>query len=126
MPSYDAANFDPPAPVAVVTLRHPESRRSISDQVLLMDTGADVTLLPRLAVERIGVQPLTDPPYELMGFDGSRSVAPAAIVDMVFVNRAFRGRYLLIDGEVGVLGRDVLNHLQLLLNGPARQWSEQA
>jgi hypothetical protein len=44
---------------------------------------------------------------------------------MIFLARAFRGRYLLIDGDHGILGRDVLNHLVLLLNGPEEQWTEQ-
>jgi len=51
MPSYDASHFDPPAPVARVTLRHPHNGAMVSDVLLLLDTGADVTLLPRMAVE---------------------------------------------------------------------------
>ncbi len=59
-----------------------------------------------------------------MGFDGSRSFAPVVILEMVFLKRAFRGRYLLIEEERGVLGRDILNHVALLLDGPRGQWSE--
>jgi hypothetical protein len=55
MPSYDASHFDPPAPVARVTLRNPHSGVTVSDVVLLLDTGADVTMLPRMAIERLGV-----------------------------------------------------------------------
>ncbi len=43
---------------------------------------------------------------------------------MIFLKRAFRGRYLLIEEERGILGRDVLNHVTLLLDGPRHQWSE--
>jgi hypothetical protein len=121
--SYDAANFDPPAPVARVTLRAPDGVATVPDVSLLLDTGADVTLLPRAAVERLGVPARTDQSYELMGFDGSRSFAPSADLDVLFQRRAFRGRYLLIDAERGVLGRDVLNHIAILLDGPNRQWS---
>lgn len=124
MPTYDASHFRPPAPVARVTLRNPETGARVSDTVLLLDTGADVTLLPRTAVERLGIRPLAGQRYELMGFDGSRSFAPVVILDMVFLNRAFRGRYLLIEEERGVLGRDILNHATLLLDGPRQQWSE--
>ena len=44
MLKYDANQFDPPAPVAHVTLRHPATGVSISDVPMLLDTGADVTL----------------------------------------------------------------------------------
>jgi predicted aspartyl protease len=60
MPNYDASHFDPPAPVARVTLRNPHNGATVSDVLLLLDTGADVTLLPRTAVERLGVPLLAD------------------------------------------------------------------
>ena len=126
MPSYDAAYFDPPAPVAQVMLRNPHSGATVSDVLLLVDTGADVTLLPLTAVEQLGVPLLAGQRYELMGFDGSKSFASAVILDLLFLQRAFRGRYLLIEEEHGVMGRDILNHVILLLDGPQQQWSEHA
>jgi hypothetical protein len=53
MPKYDADNFDPPAPVAYVSLRNPVTGISITDVPMLMDTGADVTLLPRGYVDQL-------------------------------------------------------------------------
>ena len=35
----------------------------------------------------------------MMGFDGSKSFAPVVILDLLFLKRAFRGRYLLIEEE---------------------------
>jgi hypothetical protein len=124
MPTYNASSFDPPAPVAQVTLRHPHNSAAVSDVPLLLDTGADITLLPRTAVKRLGVPLLADQQYELMGFDGSKSFAPVVILDLLFLRRAFRGRYLLIEAERGILGRDVLNHIAVLLDGPRQQWLE--
>jgi predicted aspartyl protease len=126
MPSYDATHYDPPAPVAQVTLRNPQSAATVSDVLLLVDTGADITLLPRTAVEPLGVPLLAGQRYELMGFDGSKSFAPVVILDLLFLQRAFRGRYLLIEQDRGILGRDILNHVSLLLDGPRQQWSEHA
>jgi hypothetical protein len=126
MLSYDASHFDLPAPVARVILRNPRSGATVSDVLLLVNTGADVTLLPRMAVERFGVPLLAGQRYDLMGFDGSKSFAPVVVLDMLFLGCAFRGRYLLIEEERGILGRDILNHVTLLLNGPQRQWSEHA
>ena len=126
MPSYDGSHFAPPAPVARVTLRNTQSGALVSDVLLLVDTGADVTLLPRIAVDRLGVPLLADQRYELMGFDGSKSFAPVVMLDMILLARAFRGRYLLIEEERGILGRDILNHVTLLLDGPRQLWSEHA
>jgi predicted aspartyl protease len=124
MPIYDAAHFDPPAPVAVVILRNPDSAEMTVDVPLLLDTGADITLLPRTAIEQLGVPLLSDRQYELMGFDGSKSFAPVVMLEMIFLNRSFRGKFLLIDEQRGILGRDVLRHLTLALDGPRQQWSE--
>jgi len=111
MPNYDASHFDPPAPIASVTLRDPHRGVTVSDVQVLLDTGADVTLLPCMAVERLGVPLLANEQYELMGFDGSRSFARVVMLDVLFLRRAFRGRYLLTEEERGILGRDILNHV---------------
>jgi hypothetical protein len=124
MPSYDALRYDPPAPVAEVILRDSTSGASLPDVRLLLDTGADITLLPRFAVERLGIKPLAGLQYELLGFDGNRSSAQAVELDMIFLQKAFRGKYLLTDDEQGVMGRDVLASLVLLLDGPRLEWSE--
>ena len=124
MPSYDALRYDPPAPVAQVALRNAADDATVSDVLLLLDTGADITLLPRGAVARLGVNLDTALRYELIGFDGNRTIAQAVDLDMIFLQRAFRGRYLLIDEDRGILGRDVLGGVALLLDGPAQQWSE--
>ena len=39
MPSYDATDCDPPAPVAQVTLRNVHSGEMVADVPLLLDTG---------------------------------------------------------------------------------------
>jgi hypothetical protein len=123
MPRYDDDLYDPPAPVATVRLRRFDDGSTINDVMLLIDTGADTSLLPRAVVERLGV---TIPPgqYELVGFDGSRSMADAVEVDVLFLSKAFRGRYLLTDSEHGILGRDVLNSLRLVFDGPSEEWSD--
>ena len=46
MPSYDASHFDPPAPVARVTLRSPHTAATVSDVLLLLDTGESSPCYP--------------------------------------------------------------------------------
>ena len=89
---------------------------------MLLDTGDDVTLVPRTAVDQLGVSPIADQQYELIGFDGSRSFASVVVLDLILFGRAYRGRYLLSKDPVGIIGRDVLNHLAFEFNGPALEW----
>lgn len=125
MPRYESARYDPPAPVAEVGLRRAgdPGPPPVTGVRLLIDTGADVTLLPRAALAPLGLQPQPGDRYELIGFDGTRTTADAVELEMVFANKAFRGRYLLADADRGILGRDVLNALALLCDGPKQEWS---
>ena len=66
MPIYEAEGFSPPAPIALVRLRDPLNGTVLPDIPLLMDTGADVTLLPGSAIRRLGVIPESGQ-YELNG-----------------------------------------------------------
>ena len=43
-------------------------------------------------------------------------------LDLIFLGRTFRGRFLLIDQADGILGRNILNHLNLAFNGPELLW----
>src|SRR5918999_79113 len=114
MQAYDAARFDPPAPLAFVTVKSEQPGVVIHDVPMLLDTGADVSLLPRPHAA-----PLASPDakhYELEGFDGTKSTAPAVTAQLHFLGRSFRGQFLLIDNWHGVLGRNVLNNLPLLFD----------
>jgi hypothetical protein len=52
------------------------------------------------------------------------SVSEAVRAVVVFPNKTFRGRFLLVESEVGVIGRNILNHVRLLLDGPGLSWEE--
>jgi len=53
MPAYDATRFEPPAPLARVILRNPDTSTTWSDVPMLLDSGADVTLIPQTAVKKM-------------------------------------------------------------------------
>lgn len=124
MTSYDQNLFNPPAPVAEVTVRNPETGDSLSDVLMLIDSGADVTIIPQRCVEVLGVVVNSAEQYELAGFDGSRSLAFAVELDLIFLNKNFKGKFLLIEQDIGILGRDIINHLSILHDGPRLTWSE--
>ena len=121
MTAYDDDGFVPPAPVARVVLRHPDSSLSVDDVRMLIDSGADATLLPRSAILSLGLVG-TGQRYVLEPFDGSTNKSESVVAVLVFQRKSFRGRFLQIDSDVGVIGRNVLNHVRLLLDGPALKW----
>lgn len=122
MHAYEAGRFDPPAPLARVTVISKQLGVQIQDVPMLLDTGADVTLLPRASVAAL-ITPGAEE-YELEGFDGTKSTAPVVIAELQFLNKSFRGQFLLVDSWHGVIGRNILNNLAILLDGPALNWME--
>lgn len=122
MPAYNSQLFNPPAPVAEVRLRNPETRMLSESVFLLIDSGAVVTLLPPSAIESLGISAKQEKGYELKAFDGSLSVSQAVRADLLWQKKTFRGEFLLINQEIGFLGRDILNHLPIFLDGPRLTW----
>ena len=125
MPEYDAENFDPPAPVAFVVLRNPATGVVLPDVPMLIDTGADATLLPASAVKKIGVEIEADSDFEVQVFDGETKRLQLAKLELFFLDKKFAGEYLLIDRPIGILGKNVLNNLRLVFDGMRGKWDEQ-
>jgi hypothetical protein len=125
MQAYESSMFDPPAPVARVVLRNPATGTVWSDVPMLLDSGADVTLIPEAVLRRLSLEVVPGKQYELSGFDGSVSQTSVARLEMVFCHKTFRGQFLLVDQDWGILGRNILNAVALLLDGPHLTWDEE-
>ncbi|MBC8496624.1 MAG: retroviral-like aspartic protease [Chloroflexi bacterium] len=125
MPAYNAEQFAPPAPVAYVTLHPLGLDDPVTGVPMLMDTGADVTLLPREYIEQMGVKPIANKVYEIEGFDGEIKLAEAVQIELVFSGKKFKGQFLILEQPIGILGRNILNTISLLLDGPHETWEEQ-
>jgi len=124
MPKYDAENFDPPAPVAYVTLRNSATGVLLSDVPMLIDTGADVTLLPSRSLEDLDIEPDNDKVYEVQSFDGDLKLVRVAQLELFFLGKKFSGQFLLIDQPTGILGRNILNSVSILFDGLSENWEE--
>jgi hypothetical protein len=125
MPAYDSNFFRPPAPVALVTVRSWSLGEEATNVPMILDSGADISLVPRSAIVGLTGATSEAPTYELEAFDGTRSLATAIDLELQFLNKTFRGQFLLADGDHGILGRNILNSLTLLFDGPRLTWSEQ-
>jgi hypothetical protein len=124
MPAYDSRLFRPPAPVALVSVRSPATGRSATNVPLLIDSGADVSFLPRGPIGNLINDNQESGQYEVEAFDGTESWAPIVQLEVVFLGKSFRGQFLLVDASYGFLGRNILNKISLLLDGPSLNWTE--
>jgi hypothetical protein len=122
MTPYNAIDFEPPAPVANVTLRY--GKNEWLNVPMQIDLGADITLVPQAVVAKLNLQPIANKQYELQGFDGHATLAEMVQLELIFCQRTFRGQFLLIDQPWGILGRNVLNAVPVVFDGPRLQWFE--
>lgn len=124
MPTYDRDAFVPPAPIAHVTLRNRANGKQRHDVAMLIDTGADVTLVPKAVLAELELNLIPESQYELVGFDGASSFAAVVQLELIFCQRSYKGQFLVSDQPWGILGRNILNTVRLLFDGPQAQWQE--
>ena len=117
--------YYPPAPIAKVKLRNPETLVSATDVPMLLDTGADITLLPKSFCDAIGVKISETESLELEGFNQTTTIAFYVRLDFIFLNKIFRGKFLVYDQDEGIVGRDVLNMFSIIFDGKNLEWKAQ-
>ncbi len=120
MANYDSAGFSPPAPLASVILRNPENGLEEKDVPMLLDTGSDVTLVPRTYAKKLNLSVSRE--FELAGFDNRKSFNQTAELHLMFEGKTFRGEYFLIEQDYGIIGRNILNFLNLQFDGMNLRW----
>ncbi len=123
MTKYDES-FEPPAPIAKIALRKIETGERIGDVSMLLDTGADISLLPGSIVKNLNIKPLSNETFELEGIYGNQKPVEVFYLQVIFLGMRFTGKYCLIDDEIGILGRDILNRVSILFDGLNLTWRE--
>ncbi|MEK7439627.1 MAG: retroviral-like aspartic protease family protein [Chloroflexota bacterium] len=115
--SYDDA-YTPPAPSCTVTLIAPSSKQRFTVNVFI-DTGADASIIPLHYLQEIGARRVSE--TGLRSQWGERRRVFLYLVDMQIADVTLNGLYVVADeiGDECILGRDALNQLRLLLDGPA-------
>lgn len=108
-------DYDPPAPVVSVRLGSPSGGSGVH-VVALVDTGADMTVMPVAAVESLSL-----PVVAITGIAGvagaTQASVHAGLIDVL-------GSSILAEvvalGDEAIVGRDILNRSVLMLDGPRR------
>jgi hypothetical protein len=121
MPAYDGERYSPPAAVARVMVHNLATGATSVDVPMVLDSGADVSALPRSVVDALALG-ASDRVYEIMAYDNSVRVCGAVLADVIFMRGHFKGQFVVLDQEVGILGRNILNHFVVTLDGPRLAW----
>src|SRR5215472_324201 len=121
MPFYESDSFEPPAPVARAFVRGPNSH-VYRDLPLLIDTGADASVIPRFVAEAVGAD-IRSSDITLRFYDGTEMRSEVAEMEVEFLRYRFRGPFLVGDATYGILGRNTLNLLVLTHDGPSLVWT---
>lgn len=117
---YDFSIF-PPAPkleIRLIAQPHGAASRSL---LAFVDTGADATIVPLPIVRQLQAGVVTLKPVR--GYTGGRRTVRTYLVDIEVGSFTLPGAEIVGDDATDevLLGRDVLNRLRLLLDGPAQR-----
>ena len=121
MPAYNTFDFDPPAPVALVTFVHPDTGQRMDNVPMLLDTGADASIVPQVVVTALGMSERTKA-YEVTFLEGDTATLRSTHLQMKWLSFTFTGEFLVTQAAHGVIGRNILNNLRVVLDGPRQDW----
>ncbi len=125
MPSYshpyDGQRHDPAMPVAEVKLLDDNAGESLTSVTAIVDTGADATRLPIDVLEAARARYART--MRMRGVTGQTLNVETYVTIIQLRPHVVYGveAVAMPAGSEAILGRDVLNELEITLNGPAQE-----
>jgi hypothetical protein len=117
-------NHQPPAPVLDVTIANAANRRRRRSLSALIDTGSDITAIPEPLVSVLQLYPIGR--LQLESVNATTSVVLTYTVQITIGELSIPRLEVILTGlDFVVVGRDVLNGVYLLLNGPEQSFDLQ-
>ncbi len=116
-----ASGFGLPAAIVAVTVQNPNDLTRQRELDGIVDTGADVTLIPHRLARQIGVRSHSQ--MLISGVDGLDVARPTYIVNLEFAETKLERRAVgEWNGRFIVLGRDMLDGFIFVYDGKTRQF----
>lgn len=115
--NYDH-HYHPPMPMVELSIGLPLSE-TIVDLPVIVDSGADATMIPVHYLQQVGAR--RSRKAIMRGVTGVGSLVNLYAVAIQFgpYRQGFAEVVGVVDGGETIVGRDLLNHLMVTLNGPA-------
>lgn len=114
--AYDR-EVDPPAPFVEGSLHHPDNPKQSTHFRAKIDTGADISAIPASLVSQLQLPVASKMLVE--GYDGvSVTVSSYSVLIEVAGTRFENWEVIAFPDDYILLGRDILNHYYVQLNGP--------
>lgn len=124
-------DYKPPAPVIAVEIfpiqSTPVGKNTNFPKVLvsmLIDTGADMSIIPIEVIKRLEKESGMKLPYELIevkDFEGQETAHKIYELGIKIKNNYHMAKFLEVDDEGGILGRDILNKYKIIFEGSKLQ-----
>lgn len=116
-----SSRYQPPCPVVEVVLSNSEEGVRTAEMNALLDTGSDGSLVPLAYLQQILAPALVD--AHIRSHWGEDRAVQLFLVDIELGDLRLPGVLVVGDeqGDEIVLGRNILNKLRLVLDGPASQ-----
>ncbi len=120
--AYDCSYPGEPLPVMSVEFRASAGAQGILLDRVIADTGADATVLPWADCQALNLDPTQGLPGMITGVGGSTVMTLSFQIWVLLDGREWRCRLEADFTETErILGRDVLNQLDVLFRGPLRE-----
>ena len=121
MTDYIQTDYALPLPVLQVSIGNPEDTSWLGPLDGIVDTGADITMIPLNIMARVNAPSLQE--GYLRSAWGSDSRITFFIVNLQIEQLQFSGIQIASNESIEeiILGRNVLNKLPLFLDGPKQQ-----
>jgi hypothetical protein len=111
---------EPPAPFIHVTVRCPTTGKEVSQLAAQVDTAADRSVLPWKVVDQLGLVVIREIPLGGLGGNIVKMSTFLVQIEPRHLQPVTIEAVATPHESVVLLGRDVLNHFRLVLDGPGR------
>jgi predicted aspartyl protease len=116
-----STEFEPAAPCLDLVVAHPENQASQQTVFVQVDTGADISVIPRDVMVALNLPRASEITIE--GYDEIQSQVTVYFARLSVGRFSFRRVPLIaLERETGLIGRDLLNLLVTTLDGPNLQF----
>lgn len=110
-------SFSPPAPVLPIEIFVPGEPQQRVQVDAKLDTAADISAIPLSVVNEWGLEPVSE--VVVAGYSAETAVLSTYTVGLELPKARVRHiEVIVIPDSCALLGRDVLNHFNINLNGP--------